>query len=203
MKEKINAGEIIKIGIILFLITAIAAALLAFVNGKTAPLIEKNSIEKEQNAMRAVMPDAELFKETEISPEIASLSDSGEISKIYTAADADGNAVGVCVITETTGYDVGIQTVTGVNLDLTVSGIDIISMNETPGLGAKASEESFRSQYVGKSGEIGVSKSAASDTEIQAISGATKTSNGVTRGVNIALKTAELVLGAELEGGDK
>ena len=199
MENKINIGEIIKIGVILFLITAVAAALLAFVNGKTAPLIEKNSLEKEQNAMMAVMPDAAEFKEAEISEEIRVLADGGEINKAYTAVDAEGNVIGVCVITETTGYDVGIQTVTGVGSDMKVTGIDIIAMNETPGLGAKAAEESFRSQYNGKSGEIGVSKSAADDESIQAISGATKTSNGVTAGVNIALKAAEFLL----EGGNE
>lgn len=199
MKEKINIAEIIKVGVILFLITAISAALLAFVNGKTAPLIEKNSLAKEQNAMRAVMPDAAEFKEEEISSEITALTDSGEINKAYTAYDAEGKTIGICVITETTGYDVGIQTVTGVDSGLKVTGIDIISMNETPGLGAKASEDSFKNQYAGKSGEIGVSKSAASDTEIQAISGATKTSNGVTRGVNLALQAAEILL----EGGNE
>lgn len=187
MENKLNVKEMIKIGVILFLITAVSAALLAFVNGKTAPLIEKNSLEKEQTALKAVMSNAAEFEETE--------ADAGTdaLKKTFLAKDADGKTIGVCVITETTGYDVGIQTVTGVNADLEVTGIDIIAMNETPGLGAKAAEDSFKSQYAGKSGEIGVSKNGASDTEIQAISGATKTSNGVTRGVNIALKVAEMI----------
>lgn len=199
MKDKINIGEIIKTGAILFMITALAALLLAFVNSKTAPLIEKNNLEKEQNAMLTVMPDAAEFNEIEITDEIKALSDSGEINKAYTAVDENGNVIGACVITETTGYDVGIQTVTGVSTDLKVTGIDIIAMNETPGLGAKAAEEDFRSQYNGKSGEIGVSKSAADDKNIQAISGATKTSNGVTNGVNAALCVAEFLL----EGGNE
>ncbi len=194
MENKINVKEIIKIGVILFLITAISAALLAFVNGKTAPLIEKNSLAKEQEALRAVMTDAAEFEETAIDCATGiGIDDNNTLNKIYLAKDAGKNVIGVCVITETTGYDKGIQTVTGVDKDLKVTGIEIISMNETPGLGAKASEESFRSQYIGKSAEIGVSKSGASDTDIQAISGATKTSNGVTNGVNIALRVAEMV----------
>lgn len=197
MENKLNVKEIIKVGAILFAITAVSAALLAFVNGKTAPLIEKNSLAKEQDALRAVMPAAAEFEEKEIP---AGAENKDEISKIYAAFDESGKAIGSCVITETSGYDVGIQTVTGVDTDLKVTGIDIISMNETPGLGAKASEESFRNQYIGKTGEIGVSKNGASDTEIQAISGATKTSNGVTRGVNIALQAAETILS---EGGGK
>ena len=194
MENKINVKEIIKIGIILFLITAISAALLAFVNGKTAPLIEKNSLVKEQEALREVMPEAAEFEETAIDCATGiGIDDNNALNKIYLAKDTSKNVIGVCVITETTGYDKGIQTVTGVDKDLKVTGVEIISMNETPGLGAKASEEGFRSQYIGKSAEIGVSKSAASDTDIQAISGATKTSNGVTNGVNIALRVAEMV----------
>ncbi len=190
-----ESNSIIKIGLILFLITAISAALLAFVNGKTAPLIEKNALEKEQAAMKAVMPEAASFEEAALDCATGiSIDDSNKLSKIFTAKDSGGNTIGACVITETTGYNTGIQTVTGVNKDLAVTGIDIISMNETPGLGAKASDDSFKSQYTGKSGEIGVSKSGSSDTEIQAISGATKTSNGVTSGVNMAIKAAEVIM---------
>lgn len=194
MENKINVKEIIKIGVILFAITAISAALLAFVNGKTAPLIEKNSIAKEQDALRAVMPDAADFEETSIDCATSiGIDDTNLLNGIYLAKDTASNVIGVCVITETTGYDKGIQTVTGVDKDLKVTGVEIIAMNETPGLGAKAAEEGFRSQYIGKTGEVGVSKNSSSETEIQAISGATKTSAGVTRGVNIALKAAEMI----------
>lgn len=188
MENKLNVKEMIKVGVILFLITAISAALLAFVNGKTAPLIEKNSLEKEQTALKTVIPDAVEFEETTVD------ANTDALKKAFLAKGADGKSIGVCVITETTGYDVGIQTVTGVDAELKVTGVEIISMNETPGLGAKAAEESFRSQYIGKTGEIGVSKNGSSDTEIQAISGATKTSNGVTEGVNLALHTAGILL---------
>ena len=199
MNEKINIGEIIKVGLILFAITAISAALLAFVNSKTAPLIEENALAKEKDALKTVMPDATDFVQVDVTPELQALIDGSDaINKIYVAGDGE-NGVGVCVITETSGYDIGIQTVTGVDKDLKVTGIDIISMNETPGLGAKANNDDFKAQYAGKSYEVGVSKTAATDTDIQAISGATKTSNGVTNGVNIALQVAEKIL----EGGDK
>ena len=199
MKEKMNVGDMIKTGLILFIITAVLAALLGFVNGKTAPIIEQNELVKKQDARRAVLPEAAEFTDAEITDEIAALSGNDEIKEAYTALDSSGEVVGACVITETTGYDVGINTVTGVNADLAVSGVEITSMKETPGLGAKAADESFRDQYDGKSGEVGVSKTGADDTHIEAISGATKTSNGVTRGVNLALRTAEILL----EGGNE
>ena len=201
MKEKMNVGEIIKVGIILFVITAVLAGLLAFVNAKTAPLIEQNSLAAEQEAMKTVMPDAANFEEIELTDDLTSIAENGggEITKAYTALGADNETIGACVITVTTGYDVGIQTVTGVDNDLVVTGVDIISMNETPGLGANADKPEFRAQYEGKSGEIKVVKTAAGDDSIQAIAGATKTSNGVTKGVNIALSAAEILL----EGGNE
>lgn len=188
--KKINIAEVIKVGAILFVITALAAALLAFINAKTAPLAAKNSLLKEQAALRSVMPEADAFEE------ITDFKGAPEISKVFRAVKG-GETIGACVITETTGYDVGIRTVTGVDGELKVTGVDIIAMNETPGLGAKAAEEGFRSQYIGKSKTVGVSKSAPSETEIQAISGATKTSNGVTQGVNTALEAAETILKGE------
>ena len=194
MKEKMNVGEIIKVGVILFVITAVLAGLLAFVNAKTAPIIEQNSLAAEQEAMKTVMPDAASFEK--IEGQLSELADGSaendrEVTKAFVALDANGETIGTCVITETTGYDVGIQTVTGVDTDLVVTGVDIISMNETPGLGANADKPEFRAQYEGKSGEIKVVKTAAGDDSIQAIAGATKTSNGVTRGVNLALRVAE------------
>ena len=166
MSEKLDVKEIIKVGAILFVITALAAALLGFVNANTAPLIAENNIKKEQTALKAVMPDAADFKEIELTPELKNAEDGrGEITKAYTALDQSGRVTGACVITETSGYDIGIQTVTGVNEDKTVAGVEIISLNETPGLGAKATDASFRKQYNGKSAGIGVSKSGATDTD--------------------------------------
>ena len=199
MNGKLNVGELIKTGIILFLITALSAALLACVNGFTAPRIAENKEIKTQDAMRAVLPSADSFEKLEITPEVAALSDKDEITEIYKAKDSGGADCGVCVITNTSGYDVGIVTVTGVDAGLKVAGVEITAMKETPGLGAKAADSSFRAQYGGKAGEVMVSKTGADDTHIQAISGATKTSNGVTRGVNLALKAAVIVM----EGGSK
>lgn len=201
MTNKLDVKELIKIGLILFAITAVAAALLAFVNSKTAPLIEQNAIIKEQNAIKTVMSEAAEFNEIEVTPDIEKIAEDegGKIEKAFAALDADENMIGVCVITNTTGYDIGIETVTGVNSDLTVSGIDIISMNETPGLGANASKPEFKEQYEGKTKGITVSKSSSDGNQIHAISGATKTSNGITTGVNIAIKAAENIL----NGGDR
>lgn len=196
MSNGINMKEVLKTGAVLFAITALSAALLSFVNAKTKPFTEQNSVIAENNSMRAVLPEAADFKAAEITEEMKAEADKigGEVEKAYTASDASGETIGVCVITNTTGYDIGIETVTGIGLDGRVSGVEIISMNETPGLGANASKPEFTGQYTGKTGLIEVSKTGADDTHIEAISGATKTSKGVTNGVNIALGIAKIML---------
>ena len=50
-----------------------------------------------------------------------------------------------------------------------------------------AKNDSFKNQFVGMSGTIGVNKSGKTDTEIQALTGATITSKAVTKAVNAAL----------------
>ena len=67
------------------------------------------------------------------------------------------------------------------------SGISIVSSGETSGLGANASKDYFRAQFVGKSGTVQVAKDGG---EIDAITGATITSRGVTESVNSALAAA-------------
>ncbi len=186
-----NAGEIIKISVILCLITSVAACLLGYANSVTAPIIEKNTIEKQNTAMKTVLPEAESFEETkaELPEDI-----SGNITALYKGTDASGKTVGVCAMTSTNGYGGAVTMAVGVSADGSVSGIDIISHSETPGLGANASKDEFKSQFAGKTAGIGVSKGSASGNEINAVSGATITSKAVTLGVNSAITAAEQVL---------
>jgi electron transport complex protein RnfG len=76
-----------------------------------------------------------------------------------------------------------------VTLDGTVNGYSITTINDTAGLGMKAKEEAFSSQYANKQVEkFTVTKTGAtSEDEIDAISGATISSNAVTNAVNASL----------------
>ena len=65
-----------------------------------------------------------------------------------------------------------------------VSGVSIIKHGETPGLGAKATEDSFRNQYIGIEGSAALTKAGGT---INALTGATITPQAVTDAVNIAL----------------
>ena len=86
------------------------------------------------------------------------------------------------------GFGGLIDMLVGVDTAGKVTGVSIISMSETSGLGANAARESFRSQYVGKSGSVKLRKQGG---EIDALTGATVTSTAVTKGVDLALGVAQ------------
>ncbi|MBQ7974557.1 MAG: RnfABCDGE type electron transport complex subunit G [Clostridia bacterium] len=179
----INPKEIVRVGLILFVITALSALLLAFANKVTAPIIEENNRIKTEAAMRTILPEAETFTKVEVEG----------VDEVYIGKTADGIA-GVCVVSSEYGYGGEIKLITGINSKGEVTGIDLLSHSETPGLGAKAEEPEFTSQFEGKTKDIAVSRGKASGNEINAMSGATITSKAVTDAVNKALEAAQLLL---------
>ena len=86
------------------------------------------------------------------------------------------------------GYGGDIQITVGVTKDGTVSGVSILSISETAGLGMRATEAKFQEQYVGKNTDkFYVSKDGGEGEPIDAISGATITSRAFTGAVNTAI----------------
>lgn len=185
--NKKEGFEILRVGLILFAITAVSAFLLAFVNSVTAPIIAQNNKIAQEEAMKKVLPEAQSFEKVEFVPEENSI-----VTEIYSAGDA-----GVAVMVTPRGYGGGISMAVGINSDYTVTGLEIISQSETAGLGANCTNESFLAQFIGKTSEIKVVKNGAGENEIDAISSATITSKAVTRGVNRAVETVKAMRGGE------
>lgn len=177
MLKSSDIREILKIGIILFLITAVSAGVLAAVNSVTAPIIEANAEKKQNEAMAKVLPEAEGFDLIETE------ANTGSVTAVYSGAEA-----GYVVMCEPNGYGGAISMAVGIKPDGTVNGIDIISQSETAGLGANCVNEEFKAQFAGKTAGITVSKNGAKDNQIDAISSATITSKAVTKGVNDAIE---------------
>ena len=106
-------------------------------------------------------------------------------------ATVDGKLEGYVVEMVVVGYGGDIGLTVGIDLDGKINGISIGSHMETPGLGAKTADESFYSQFVDKTSNIHVVKSNPSDDEIEALTGATITSDAVTLGAQIAIDFVE------------
>lgn len=118
--------------------------------------------------------------------------EDAEIGAVY-RADVDGEMVGWGVRVASRGYGGPISMVVGLDRDGQVTGVSIISNSETPGLGSKVLEdESFMGQFTAWSG-VDIDAAAKS---FDAVTGATKSSIGVRKGVLAAGHVYSEVLGS-------
>lgn len=171
--------EIVKPGIVLFLMTAAVALILAAANAAAAGPAAENAREAKERALSQVLPEAAGFQ--------AEDTKTGNVAGVisYNAA-SDGS--GWAFTCSAKGYGGGLSVLVGINKDGAVEGITILSHNETPGLGANAAKPGFSGQFAGKSGPFAVVKTApAEDSDVQAIASATITSRAVTGAVNSAV----------------
>jgi len=172
--------ESLKLGAILFIITAICSGLLGFVNNITTPIIAENKKSSEQKAMKILMSEAEEFTE------VPGIVDEN-IKQLYIAKSND-KSIGTVAKIGPSGYGGEITVLIGFDLDANIKGIKILSLAETPGLGANATKGSFINQFLQKIPPLNVVKTSPKDNEIEAITGATITSAAIVKGVNEAAK---------------
>lgn len=184
MKQS-KVKEIVIPALSLFIICIVVTALLGLTNAVTAPKIEELAVETQEAAKKEVLADAASFGDAEQ----AQLN--GTTYTYYKGLAADSSVMGYVVETVSKGYGGDISLMVGVGVDGTVQGVSILSINETAGLGMNAENPEFLEQFLGKSGTIGVQKNGSSDTEIQALTGATITSEAMADGVNQALFVCE------------
>lgn len=181
-KKQSPALYVLRLGLTLFLITAVVAGLLALVNGVTEDKIAALEAEKTQAAMAAVLPAGD----TVGAPVETYEDDTGLVRSV---TETSGGWV---IEVAPSGFGGEISMMVGVSRDQTITGISIISHSETSGLGANAAAKTqvgkdFRGQFVGQSGTLAVTKDGGS---VEALTGATVTSRAVTQGVNAALACA-------------
>lgn len=200
-------STIIKDTVILLIITVVAGFILAAVNKVTLEPIAYARTEEKNKAYRAMFKEAESFDINETLTEKCNsseefLKDRGfNGTKVDEAliAKANNEAIGYIInATSPNGYGGNIQISLGLDKDGRIEGFEILSISETVGLGMKAKEDEFKSQFAGKNvKEIKYTKAgASSEDEINAISGATITTSAVTEAVNSALTYAqEYILG--------
>ena len=178
MKDK-SVKEILVTALSLFAICAAAAGVLGFVNQITAPAIEEIQAREADEARAAVLPAAASFEEGQ-TPE-------GEA--YYIGRTADGAVAGYVFTTSAASYGGRLELMTGIDADGTVTGITPLVIDDTPGLGMKAKDETVQARWVGKSTQLHVIKDGTpAEDEVVAITSATVTSKAVTGCVNRALE---------------
>lgn len=191
-------SKIIKDALALTAITLVIGVLLGVVYEVTKEPIAQQEVKAKQEACVEVFPEADSFEAVDFRESAdtfrKALDEAGyqaqTVDEVYQALDASGEVAGyVITVTSSEGYGGDIQFSMGVSMDGTTLGISFLSISETAGLGMNADTDSFRDQFKDQNvSEFSYSKTGASaEGEIDALSGATITTNAVTNGVNAGL----------------
>lgn len=192
--------SMMKDAITLCMISLIAALALGFVNELTKDRIAFLEAQAKAEAYQAVFPDAVAIVEATDNEILkATLEDAAEI---LTAGGFSGTTINeVCLVQnedqELIGYVASVSlkaydamTLTfGYTTEGVCTGLEFLSIKETPGIGMKADEPEFKEQFIDQKTErfVAVKSGAVNDGEINAISGATFTTNGVINGINAGI----------------
>ncbi len=205
MAENSDMKNMFRDAAILFAITLISGLLLGLVYQVTAEPRREQQERKVREACQAVFAQAEKFEEIDYAASetlAQQLAENGvRIGTVYQAMDAAGSPLGYVI--ETTsgeGYGGNITLYAGITNDGILNGVSILSISETPGLGMRAGEV-LVPQFADKPAvDFTYTKTGSqSDSEIDAISGATITTKAVTNAVNGAVS----VFVQDLKGGEQ
>lgn len=178
-------NNFIKLAGVLFIISAVAAGALAWLNASTKDLIAKNEAMASMNpeVLEAVMPGSVMFNEYEDTALVESIkAENAKFVNLLTAVDSSDNELGYVVRTLSTvpGYGGDMELFVGISPDGKITGINVVSHSETSGLGSRTTEPAFISQFVGDD-------ASAEITSFDAISGVTKSSDSFVSAVNNAI----------------
>ena len=184
--------EVIRLTLILLLICSVAAVILGLTNTLTKDTI----VEVEEQLSSKARREALDLSETDLIESIdeqnlkSIQAEDEKVLEVYKGYSGD-NFVGYAIRTvDFGGYGGDIEVITGISTDGEVVAIKVVSHQETPGLGAKVSGEGFQGQFKGKDAEQEIIRTKTEpdpgSNEIQALSGATISSDSVIRAVDTA-----------------
>ena len=176
-EKKSGGGQIIKLALVLFAVSAIMALALGLVNEMTKDTIAMRAAETTKKAYANVLAADEYTEQT-------GFENDGTITKLSTAT-AGGQQAGYVAETTFSGAQGMITMVVGLD------GVYITKHSETSGLGAKAAdtnEGAWRDNLVGQGDGMKLAKDGG---DITAISGATITSRAVVTEVQTVINAAK------------
>ena len=184
--KKMNLKDILIPTIALLVICLVATTLLAGTNMITKEKIALNAVETEKASRMLVLPEGKEYGEV-------TTLDNGITYCVGT--NEAGEEVGYVFTTGAKGYGGTVSVMVGIGADGVITGIEILSHAETPGLGANAVKPEFKDRFIGKSGELTVDKNSNDGQNVQAITAATITSKAVVSAVNAVTAAYEEITG--------
>ena len=171
----------------LFVICVVSGGVLGIVYSATKGPITKAENAKKTEAIENVLPEFNELKETKVKSAMEDID-----IPFYLAYDADNNFIGAAVETFTNkGFSGNVSLMVGILADGTVNNISVLQHAETPGLGSKMTEPSFKDQFNNKNADSFNFKVKKDGGDIDAITAATISSRAFCDAVNRALSTFE------------
>lgn len=171
----------------LFVICVVSGGVLGMIYGATKEPIAQAEAAKKTAAIKNVLPEFQELKETKVK----SAMEDTEIA-FHLAYDADNNFIGAAVETFTNkGFSGNISLMVGILADGSINNISVLQHAETPGLGSKMSDDSFKNQFNNKKAESFNFNVKKDGGDIDAITAATISSRAFCDAVNRALLTFE------------
>lgn len=139
MKNSIVKDFVMPIAVLTVICLVISGAL-AMTNMVTAPIIEETSRRNAEAARKEVLPAADTFEELTLEGAPATVKEA------FKAA----NGAGYVFSMTTKGYGGNFKVVCGIDADGKIVATKLVEHSETQGMGSKAGDEPYKSQYIGK-----------------------------------------------------
>lgn len=196
--KNMDPKYLIKLTVTLFLTCVVVAGMLGAVNMVTKDKIEAINLEKTQTAMKAVVadPDNSTFSDAlALSDDMtaAALAGGGTLTEAYEVL-VGGAPAGHALKIVASGSQGSIEMMVGLDAEGAVTGVSVVKHAETAGIGTKVVDNEPNNKGVPVLDQF-VGKSAADaplnvGSNVDAITGATVSTKGITAGVNAALSVA-------------
>jgi H+/Na+-translocating ferredoxin:NAD+ oxidoreductase subunit G len=145
--------DTIRLAFALTLIAAIAGLILSLVEATTRePIAEQRRLET-LKALSAVLPPLDNAPDADTVSLVVGTNKKGQpVERLFYRGRQGYELTGIAFkVVAPDGYSGNIEIMAGITPDGTVTGIEILSHAETPGLGAKIVEPGFKEQFKQKS----------------------------------------------------
>ena len=193
--------DFLKLSWLVLVCAAAFGLLLAWTYSSWQPRIEHNRLLKLQRGIRSILADADSIRADTLAVAGAA---AAEPAVLYTGFNPAGRAVGFVFAAEGTGFQDRIELLVGVNTQLThYRGIAVLFAAETPGFGDAIRDSAiFKCQFVGTPADDRLivvqgpdkDRPKTDDYEIVSITGATITSEAVTKIINRRMRKVRPLL---------
>lgn len=188
---------------LVLLLSIIFSCTLAAVHLNLGPVIEENKRKETMEKIPILVTGEDSIGDEnpfQINQRLLQVEKQGitKTYKVYDALDNTGNVAGYVVKASGQGYADKIELLLGIDSQAeSITGLYILAQKETPGLGNQIIEDDWRGQFIGMSSgkSIAVIKGTSEkENEIDAISGATISSQAVADIINITISDVKTKL---------